>query len=84
MTAGADPNAALGEGETPLMTAARTGNVAAVKMLIAHGAHVNAGETWRGQTALMWAAVENHAAVAELLLESGADVNVADRHLRIS
>ena len=52
------------EGETALMTAARSGNVAAVKVLLAHGADVNAREAWKGQTALMWAAVENHAAVA--------------------
>jgi ankyrin repeat protein len=30
------------EGETPLMAAARTGNEAAVKLMIEHGAYVNA------------------------------------------
>ena len=43
------------------MTAARTGSVAAVKALLAHGANVNAKEGWKGQTALMWAAAENNA-----------------------
>ena len=43
------------------MTAARTGIPAAVKTLLAHGADVNAKESWRGQTALMWAAAEGHA-----------------------
>jgi hypothetical protein len=57
------------------MTAARTGVPAAVKTLLAHGADVNAKESWRGQTALMWAAAEGHAETIELLLEAGAQVN---------
>ena len=80
LDAGADPNAVLGEGETPLMTAARTGNVAAVRMLAVRGANVNATEAWRGQTALMWAAAEDHEPVARLLIELGADVNVRSTH----
>jgi ankyrin repeat protein len=72
---GADPNAALPEGETALMTASRTGNADAVKVLASHGAGVNAKESWRGQTALMWAAAENHVAVLATLIERGADIN---------
>ena len=60
LEAGADANAVAG-GETALMTAARTGDVGAVKALLAHGRDVNATESWRGQTALMWAAIENNA-----------------------
>ena len=74
--AGADPNAALPEGETVLMSAARTGVPEAVKALIAHGANVNAKESWQEQTALMFAAAENHAAVVKLLVDAGADLNV--------
>jgi ankyrin repeat protein len=59
------------------MTAARTGNVEAVKTLYAFGAQVNAREGFRGQTALMWAAAENHAAVVRTLIEVGADVNAS-------
>ena len=44
------------EGETALMTAARSGNVEALRVLLAHGADVNAQERWMGETALMWAA----------------------------
>ena len=62
------------------MTAARTGNVDAVKMLLTFGATVNAKEAWRGQTALMWAAAENHAAVVKLLIELRADVNARSIH----
>jgi uncharacterized protein len=57
------------------MTAARTGNVDAVKMLIARGANVNARETWHNQTALMWAAAENHGDVVRALVAAGADMN---------
>ena len=53
------------------MTAARTGVPAAVKTLLAHGADVNAKESWRGQTALMWAAAEGHAETIEAAARSG-------------
>jgi ankyrin repeat protein len=57
------------------MVAARTGNTAAVKTLLDHGAQVNHAESWRGQTALMFAAAEKHATVVQLLIQHGADVN---------
>jgi ankyrin repeat protein len=75
LKAGANPNAGYGSGETPLMTAARTGKVDSVKLLVEHGAEVNAAEEFRGQTPLMFAAAENHAEVAKLLLARGALVN---------
>ena len=80
LKAGANPNAAQWTGETALMTCARTGNVEAVKSLLAHGADVNAKETRRGQTALMWAVAEKHPEVARVLIEHGADVN-AQSHM---
>ncbi len=76
LEAGADPNRSLPEGETALMTAARTGRVSAVTLLIEHGAAVNVTEQWRGQTALMWAAAEGHAAVVQALIDHGADITV--------
>ena len=48
----------------------------AVKILLDHGADVNAKENYRGQTALMWAAAEHHAEVVKLLLDHGADWKV--------
>ena len=42
LEAGADPNMALPFGETPLMTAARTGSADAVRQLLAKGAEVDA------------------------------------------
>ena len=49
LKAGADPNAALVAGETPLMTAARTGKAGAVQLLLARGATVDAREPVRGR-----------------------------------
>ncbi len=43
LKAGADPKANLPGGQTILMTAARTGNADAVKLLLAHGGDPNAG-----------------------------------------
>ena len=55
------------------MTAARTGNVAVIKALVARGANVRARERRKGQDALMWAAAENNAAAVTALIEAGAD-----------
>ena len=60
LAAGANPNAALLNGETVLMTCARTGEIGAVKALLARGANVNAKEPSHDQTALMWAAAQKH------------------------
>ena len=68
------PNEKLPLGRTPLMMASRTGNVDAMKVLLDHGADVNAKETLRGTTPLMWAADEGHAAAIKLLIEHGADI----------
>ena len=76
LKAGADPNTSLAEGETALMTAARTGKLDAVEVLLAHGADVRQKEKGRGQTALMWAAAEGHTAVVKRLIEAGADPRI--------
>jgi len=75
LKAGVDANAAGPEGETALMTAARTGRVEAARVLLAHGAAVDAREMWHGQTALMWAAAQRHAGMIRELVARGADVN---------
>ncbi len=61
------------------MTAARTGKVDAVKVLLDHGANVNFKESVRGQTALMWAAAEGNTAVVEELVEHGADMHASTK-----
>ena len=80
--AGADArkaDAALGDGRTLLMLAARTGNVDALRLLLSNGARVNAVETRTGTTALMWAALENRADAVRVLTKAGADVNARSR-----
>lgn len=75
LKAGADPNIAMPDGETPLMQAARNGTPEAVKVLLAHGAKIDAVEKARGQNALMWAAAEGNVAAIRVLTEAGADIN---------
>jgi ankyrin repeat protein len=72
---GPDPNQALPGGETPLMTASRTGKAAAVHALLAKGAQVDAKET-RGQTAIVWAATEGNVEAARELIKAGADFKI--------
>jgi ankyrin repeat protein len=48
--------------------------VAAAKLLMQAGAHVNATDVW-GRTALRWTIAPNNVDVARVLLDAGADVN---------
>jgi ankyrin repeat protein len=79
LKAGANPNQALPEGETVLMTAARAGHTETVKLLLAAGAKPDTPEDFHGETALIWAAAENHADTVRALLAGGADVNGRSR-----
>lgn len=74
---GADANAVNGNGTTALMTAAASGSVDAVKVLLDRGADVKAKERVHGQTALMFAAALNRYDVVKLLMARGADAGVA-------
>lgn len=58
-------------------TAARKGDVAAVKAFLDKGTDVNA-KTQYGATALAYAAEKGHVELVRLLVERGADVNVKD------
>ena len=63
-------------GFTPLLFAAREGELESAKYLLAAGANVNdAGAD--GASALTVAAFSGQSAVAQLLIEHGADVNAA-------
>src|SRR5262249_39615944 len=64
------------DGITPLMAAAETGSLDAMKMLIDRHADVNARNT-SGSTALMWSVTDPKK--VRLLLDHGADVNVVAR-----
>src|SRR5207244_8623770 len=81
LKAGADPNSASREGETILLTAARTGNYNVIRSLVTAGAKVNTAEQWQGQTPLMWAAVQNNAEAVRALIELGADKNARSKQL---
>jgi ankyrin len=82
----------LGEGTTPLMRAAKNGDTAAIRVLMAHGADASLKQK-NGTTALMLASgvgrgtgvfAKDYATEAELLaavaflVESGMDVNAAN------
>jgi ankyrin repeat protein len=61
-----------------LIDAARSGDVEAVRSLLAEGADANAVQG-DGMTALHWAAERGHAAVADLLLSAGAALEAKTR-----
>ena len=75
LEAGANPNLGLRSGETLLMRCVHTGDPAAVRALVAHGAEVDAAEPEKGQTALMRAVANRHPQVVRVLLEAGAAVD---------
>jgi uncharacterized protein len=64
-------------GSTPLLFAARVGDVESAKLLIAAGADVNDAQP-DGVSALVAAAHSGHTALAALLLDKGADPNAAE------
>jgi ankyrin repeat protein len=75
LDAGADARSRVGDGETVLMAAARTGRADAARALLDGGADVNAREPWHGETAVMWAAGENHGAMVRLLASRGVELD---------
>lgn len=79
LAAGAKVDEPGPDGETALMVATRGKGVKAAKLLIEHGANVNAREQWKGQTALIYAAAESQPEMIELLLENGADPNAQSK-----
>ncbi len=81
LAGGALPNV-LSNGEPPLMTAARSGDVDIVTALISRGANVNARDAARGQTPLMWAVAHGHGGVVRVLLDKGADVHARSQAVR--
>jgi ankyrin repeat protein len=66
-------------GRTPLSWAARIGNEAVVKLLLAQDGVDPDSKDTDGQTPLSWAAANGHDAVVKLLLEYGADTCIANR-----
>ncbi|WP_191906326.1 ankyrin repeat domain-containing protein [Hymenobacter baengnokdamensis] len=81
LTAGANPNAAVeivpGFPTTYLVTAATSGSLDLVKLLLKYKAQVNQPDGFKA-TALMAAAGKGNKAMVELLLASGADAKAKD------
>ena len=69
--------AAAGERDAKLIAAAKRGDAAEAKELLAQGASVHARDD-KGVTALIAAAYRNDLAIADLLIQAGADVNAQD------
>jgi uncharacterized protein len=75
LKAGANVESPNADGQTALMIIARTSNVEAARLLLSHGANVNAVEKWKDQTALIWAAAASQPAMVKVLVDAKADVN---------
>jgi ankyrin repeat protein len=61
----------------PLIEAAKSGDIGAVRALVKKGANVNAAEA-DGSTALLWSSYRDDLESADLLIRSGAKVNAAN------
>jgi hypothetical protein len=75
--AGSAPAQSQAELDEALLTAARKGNLAQVKELLAKGANLEA-KTRHGLTPLYYAATHGNIDVLNFLIEKGADINVRD------
>ena len=67
-----------GDVNQDLIDAAKNGDTAAVKALLASGADPNSNARADGWTVLMFAAKKGHTAAVDSLLAAGADVNAKD------
>jgi ankyrin repeat protein len=76
--AGADVNAAQGDGMTALHWAARNGDVELTRVLLFAGANVKASTRLGGYTPLLLAAQQGHSAVIAALITAGSDVKAAN------
>ena len=62
-------------GRTPIILAAKDGNVDMIEELIKAGAHLNYRDACRGVTAVGWASEYDHPKVVEQLCVAGADLD---------
>ncbi len=77
--AGGDVKAGTPNGTTPLMAAAASGELEAVRVLVENGSDINAKDGVRLQTPLMYAAASNRAAVIAYLTGKGADLKATSK-----
>jgi len=76
---GATTTGLAADGDLPLVSAVRSGDLAAVRPLLASGVDVNAGEP-DGTTALHWAAFNDDVETVRELLRAGAAVGAVNRY----
>ena len=79
LAAGAHVMATDASGATPLHWAALNGDLEFARLLLEHGADIEAREPGEGLTALHVAAAGGDADIVKLLLERGADAGARDR-----
>lgn len=77
---GADVNQRGQNGNTPLHFATWEGHVECIRVLLAHGANVDAVNTDGPHTPLHFAATFGRTEIAGLLIEAGANVDARDKH----
>ena len=78
---GADVNYTDNRGRSPLHIAGRHPSIDSdlIRLLLDHGASIDASDTWRGETALHDASSKGHITVVKLLLEHGANVDARSK-----
>jgi hypothetical protein len=77
---GADKDKADKTGATPLIHAAGSGHVDAVRLLVEAGADKDKVETDHGMSALHWAAYNGDSEMTRILIEAGADRSIYESH----
>ena len=75
LQAGADPATQDPRGYTALILASYNGRAAATRILLDHGAAVDAPDRARGNTALHGVAFKGYDEIAEMLIAAGANVD---------
>ncbi len=79
LDSGANPDSTMGEGGyTPLMVAAKVGNLPSAQVLAQYKADINMQNS-NGATALIIAAANNHVDLVSLLVKSGADTTLKNK-----
>ena len=69
----------LEDSKVNIWSAAKTGNLEALKVHLANGVDLNAQDSQSGLTLLSWAIFAGKLEIAEQLIEAGADVNGTNR-----
>ena len=76
--AGRRASATVTGGLTPLLVAARDGNIEAVRAFVEAGANLNQASAGDKTTPLVMAAINGHWELAKFLVDKGADPNLAN------